>query len=189
MDNVNADLARIGKLRRQLGLTQKGLATLAGVSQSLIAKIESNKIDPAYSKVVQITSALEQERGRKETRKKASDIMTSGLASVSPKDDLGRAMGLMKRMNISQLPVFEGHACVGSLSDGMIMGWMEKYGNRLAHVKAGDAMGEAFPSIPSDSELEAVTGLLRFYKAVLVKKKGRVAGIITKADLMKAIER
>ncbi len=189
MENINADLARIGKLRRQLGLTQKQLATLAGVSQSLIAKIESSKIDPAYSKVVQITSVLEQERGRKETRKRASDIMTAGLASVSPKDDLGKAMGLMKRMNISQLPVFEGQACVGSLSDGMIMEWMERYGDKLAHVKAVDAMGEAFPSIPADSELEVVTGLLKFYKAVLVKKKGRVAGIITKADLMKAIER
>ena len=189
MENVNADLAHVGKLRRQLGLTQKQLATLAGVSQSLIAKIESNKIDPAYSKVVQIAAALEQERGRKETTKRASDIMTANPASVSPKDELAKAMGLMKKLNISQVPVFDGHSCVGSLSDGMIMEWMEKYGSRLAHVKAGDAMGEAFPSIPSDSSLEAVTGLLRFYKAVLVKKKGKVAGIITKADLMKAIER
>ncbi len=189
MEELKGGLAHIGKLRRTLGLTQKELARLAGVSQSLIAKIESGKIDPAYSKVVQITAALEQEKGRTQARKKARDIMTSGIVSVSPKDCLGKAMGLMKRMNISQLPVFDAHTCVGSLSDNMIVDWMEKYGDRISRVTAGEAMDEAFPSIPPDSDMEAVAGMLRFYKAVLVKQKGKVAGIITKADLMKAIER
>ena len=39
---------RISKIRKQLGLTQIQLANLAGVSQSLIAKLESGRIDPSY---------------------------------------------------------------------------------------------------------------------------------------------
>ncbi|MBI2079314.1 helix-turn-helix domain-containing protein, partial [Candidatus Micrarchaeota archaeon] len=46
------DVSKLGSLRRKLGITQKELAKLAGVSQSLIAKIEMGKIDPAYSKVL-----------------------------------------------------------------------------------------------------------------------------------------
>ena len=114
--------------------------------------------------------------------------MTPRIISVAPEDHLGKAMTLMKRESISQIPVFDGHACVGSLSDSMLVDWMERYGERLTRVTAGEAMGESFPSVPQDSGIEAVTGLLRFYKAVLVKRKGKVAGIITKADLIKAIQ-
>ncbi|MCI0561598.1 MAG: helix-turn-helix domain-containing protein, partial [Nitrososphaera sp.] len=78
------EVERIGRLRKQLGLTQKELADLAGVSQSLVAKIESGKIDPAYSKVMQILSALENEQNK--GKKTAQQIMSLGLAYVSPSD-------------------------------------------------------------------------------------------------------
>ena len=40
------ELREIKELRKKFGLTQTDLAELAGVSQSLIAKLESNMIDP-----------------------------------------------------------------------------------------------------------------------------------------------
>lgn len=49
----------IAKKRRQLGLKQAELAKLAGVSQSLIAKLESGTIDSSYTKVKTIFDALE----------------------------------------------------------------------------------------------------------------------------------
>jgi predicted transcriptional regulator len=187
MEDAKADLAQIGKLRRKLGLTQKKLAGLSGVSQSLIAKIESGSIDPAYSKVKQIMGALENERKKSEVRKRAQDIMTRRIVSVSPSENLGRVISLMRRENVSQLPVFSGSMCVGSLSDSMLVDWIEKYGDKLTKITVEEAMEESFPSIPPDSDLEAVTGMLRFYRAVLVKEKGKITGIITKADLIKAI--
>jgi len=52
-------LDEIAKKRKMLGLTQKELARMAGVSQSSIAKIESGKIDPSYNKVKAIFDVLE----------------------------------------------------------------------------------------------------------------------------------
>jgi predicted transcriptional regulator len=189
MEPAETELAQIGKLRKSLGLTQKRLAALAGVSQSLIAKIESGRVDPAFSKVKQILGALENERRSKGHGKSAAQIMTARIIYVSPDERLGKVVKLMKSKGISQLPVLRGGVCVGSLSDGMLLDWMEKYGDRLAHITAAEAMGESFPSIPQESDIDAVTGMLRFYKAVLVKRKGDIVGIITKADLIKAIGR
>jgi predicted transcriptional regulator len=44
-------LEDIAKRRRQLGMKQSELAKAAGVSQSLIAKLEAGTIDSSYTKV------------------------------------------------------------------------------------------------------------------------------------------
>jgi predicted transcriptional regulator len=178
------EVERIGKLRKQLGLTQKTLADLSGVSQSLIAKIESGKIDPAYSKVMQILAALENEQNK--GKKTAQQIMTVGLASVSPKDLISDAIRLMKEKGISQLPVLEGGKCVGSLSESDILDLVAAHRD-LKKLTVREAMKESFPVIPATSIVDVVTDLLRHYSAVLVEKDGHISGIITKADLFKAI--
>ncbi len=179
------EIERIKRMRKQLDLTQKELAALAGVSQSLIAKIESGKIDPAYSKVMHILSALESRQ--KKGSKTAEQIMTSGLISVSPSDPLEKAIALMRSKDISQMPVFDSGKCVGSLSDSMIVDLMATKGAGIRTVKVGDVMAESYPVIPANSLVEVVTGLLQHYRAVLVEKNGKISGIITKADLLKAI--
>jgi len=52
-------LEEIRLLRTKLSLSQKDLAKLAEVSQSLIAKIEKRKVSPSYETVVKIFSALD----------------------------------------------------------------------------------------------------------------------------------
>src|SRR3989442_5090468 len=52
-------LGEIPKKRKELGLTQSRLAVSAGVSQSIIAKIEAGSVDPSYSVVQRLFSALE----------------------------------------------------------------------------------------------------------------------------------
>ena len=53
------ELEDIAKRRRQLGLKQSELAKAAGVSQSLIAKLEAGTIDSSYTKVKTIFDVLE----------------------------------------------------------------------------------------------------------------------------------
>lgn len=178
------EIERIGKLRKQLGLTQKQLADLAGVSQSLIAKIESGKIDPAYSKVMQILGALEDEQNR--GKKTVREIMSVGLASVSPGDHIADAIKLMREKDISQLPVLEGGKCIGSLSESDIVELVAAHAD-LKKPLVREVMKESFPIIPANSLVDVAASLLKHYPAVLVEKDGRPAGIITKADLFKAI--
>lgn len=184
--NIN-EMEKVGGIRKKLGMTQTELAKLAGVSQSMIAKIESGRLDPAYSNARKIFEALEHEMNRKHETKKAREIMCSHIISLSTDDELGKAMKLMKENGISQLPVFEGDVSVGNVSEDMIMDWITKYGEKMREVRVGDAMKESFPILPEDADLESISGLLRFYKAVLVKKGRKITGIITKADLIKVM--
>jgi predicted transcriptional regulator len=184
---MDGDLVRIGNLRKKLGLTQKRLAKLSGVSQSLIAKIESAKIDPAYSKVMKIMAALSREQSKKESRKRTKDIMSTDIFCVEQDASISAAIDLMKRKDISQLPVMEEEECIGSISEGTIVESIQDFGKKLANATVEEVMDESFPIVPIESDIEVITGLLKYYKAVLIKSKGKIMGIITKADLLKAV--
>ncbi len=180
------EIQKIGKLRRALGLTQKELANISGVSQSLIAKIESGNIDPAYSKVTQILGALEDLT--KKEKKCAKDILSSSVIAVSPTDSLFDAISLMQSKNLSQLPVFQSGRSVGSLLDSTIVSIISKHQEKnLKSMSVGEVMKESFPAVPVNSPVDAIADLLRHYRAVLVETNGKIIGIITKADLFKAI--
>ena len=58
MLSLMPELRVIEKRRRALNLNQKQLAIQAGVSQSLIAKIETGRINPSYSKTKAIFDTL-----------------------------------------------------------------------------------------------------------------------------------
>ena len=48
-------------------------------------------------------------------------------------------------------------------------------------------MEEAFPQVGEDAPLSLISDLLQVYSAVLISRRGRVVGIITKADLLRMI--
>lgn len=177
------DLKRIRELRTRLGLTQHQLAKLAGVSQSLIAKIESGKINPSFEAVKKIYVALENVRVNKERGVKAKDISTKKILYVRTNDGIQKAIDIMRKYDVSQLPVFEGDKPVGSISESTIV-------KNLSRVIPGktivsDIMEESFPIIPEDASLSLVKEILSEYQAVLTQKNGKITGIITKADILK----
>jgi len=175
----------IKERRRVLGFTQHQLAALAGVSQSLVAKIEAGRVDAAYSKVRAIMEALERQQAEKE--KKAEDIMHVQVKSVSPDDSLHSAALLMRKLSISQMPVMEKGLIVGSISEQAILAHISDGKKKMESMKVREIMEEAFPTALASTPISAVAALLRHYPAVLVTKKGGIAGIITKADLLKTI--
>lgn len=172
-------------MRKNLGLTQKQLADLAGVSQSLIAKIESGKIDPAYSKVVQIFQALEKEQNKE--KKMVREVMSLNIISVKPGDTLEKAVKLMRTKDISQLPVLEDGKCIGSISESMVVELVSDGDRNFKSTLVEDVMRSSFPTVPANSLVDAIADLLCYYSAVLIENKGRLVGIVTKADLLKAI--
>ncbi|MBU0533071.1 CBS domain-containing protein [Candidatus Micrarchaeota archaeon] len=178
-------IKKIPKMRKNLGLTQKQLADLAGVSQSLIAKIESGKIDPAYSKVVQIFQALEKEQNKE--KKMVREVMSLNIISVKPGDTLEKAVKLMRTKDISQLPVLEDGKCIGSISESMVVELVSDGDRNFKSTLVEDVMRSSFPTVPANSLVDAIADLLCYYSAVLIENKGRLVGIVTKADLLKAI--
>ena len=180
-------LEEVGKRRRIVGLTQQKLAMLAGVSQSLIAKLESRKIDPSYTKVKAIFDALE--RLQTETEVLAHEVLHNKVIGVQKSDPVSKAVQTMADHGYSQLPVFDGEHSVGSISEKTIIGKVSagKNVSQISKLPVGDVMEEAFPQVGEDAPLPLISNLLQVYPAVLITTKGKVVGIVTKADLLKML--
>jgi predicted transcriptional regulator len=180
-------LEDIAKRRRKLGLKQTELAKMAGVSQSLIAKLESGAIDSSFTKVRTIFDVLE--RLEFKTKIQAEKIIHKEVISVQRKDPISEVVKIMKEHSYSQIPVFDGKRPVGSISEKTILRQILS-GNDLEQISklpTEEIMEEAFPQIDEDAPLSLITSLLQTYSAVLVSKKGVVLGIITKADLLRML--
>jgi predicted transcriptional regulator len=180
-------LEDIAKRRRQLGLKQSELAKAAGVSQSLIAKLEAGTIDSSYTKVKTIFDVLE--RLEFKNKVQAEKLLHSEVVSVQKSEPISNVVKLMKERGYSQIPVFDAKQSVGSISEKTIMRQIldGKDLEQLSKLPTEDIMDEAFPQINEDASLPLITNLLQNYSAVLVARKGDVIGIITKADLLRML--
>ena len=187
LDDMLPSIEEVAKKRRIMGLTQQKLARIAGVSQSLIAKLESQKIDPSYTKVKAIFDALE--RLQTETEVRAEEVLHNEVIGIQKSDLVSKAVQTMADYGYSQLPVFDGEHAVGSISEKTIIGKVSagKDLSQISKRSVGDVMEEAFPQVGEDAPLPLIASLLQVYPAVLISKKGKVVGIVTKADLLKML--
>jgi predicted transcriptional regulator len=176
----------IPKRRKALALTQSRLAELAGVSQSIIAKIESGTVDPSYSIVKRLIEALEKQ-SVETTRPRVSEIMSKPVITIARTQLVRDAVDLMRRRGYSQLPVFEGTRCVGSISEKTILDRAARGEPResLLNNRVRDIMDSPLPMVNDDTPLEMVLGLLQGNYGVLVTKGENTIGILTKSDILK----
>ncbi len=172
--------------RKRLGITQEELAKMAGVSQSLIARIESGSVDPRLSTLRKIVNALSEFNKGKIC---AKDIMFSPVISISIRELVRNAISLMEEKGISQLPVVDEGRLVGSLSEGTIMRYLSE-GKDVFDKTVGELMEESFPTVNPSTSVDVVRHLIvSGNPAVLVVDKGEVLGIITKIDLISAYKK
>ncbi|MEM5794425.1 MAG: CBS domain-containing protein [Candidatus Aenigmatarchaeota archaeon] len=179
------EIEEIEKRRKNLGLTQKSLAAFCGLSQSLIAKIESKKVNPSYYAVKKIFDCLEALEKRSQIT--AEQLLTAKVVWIKNKEKVSKAIKLMRRYGYSQLPVFDGKNFVGSISERTILDQISK-GKRpsdFLNKKVEEIMEESFPIVTEKEPLSSILTLLQNNHAILVSKKGKIVGIITKADLLK----
>lgn len=175
------ELDEIKKMRKGFGITQSELAKMAGVSQSLIAKMESGLIDPAYSKMKKIFGALDAISREKEV--KAFEIMNKNIISLNPTDSIKNAIKKMKKYEISQIPVIENSKAVGFVSETIVLDSLIKQKGET--VK--DIMDDSPPIVSMDANITLVSNLLKSYPIVLISEKGKLKGVITKADVLRNI--
>jgi predicted transcriptional regulator len=95
----------------------------------------------------------------------------------------------MKNHGYSQLPVFDGERVVGSVSEKTILNQIlnGKDLSQISMITTNEIMEEVFPQVGEDTPLSLISSVLQLYPAVLVSKKGKVIGIVTKADLLKML--
>ena len=172
------ELEEIKKIRKKLGMTQTELANRAGVSPSLIAKIESGRIDPTYTKIKKIFAALSELEKKEEV--KAEQLMASRIISVASGTPIKEAIDKMKKSQISQLPVIDNHKLVGLVSESIILEAL--LNSKAAQVK--EVMQEAPPIVSKTTSIQVVSNLLKHYPMVLVSEEGKLVGLITKSDLL-----
>jgi len=183
------DIKDIGKVRKRLGLTQTELSRSAGVSQSLLAKLERGTVEVSYSKAMAIFQALE--NVEKKEQLTAKDLMATRIVTIKPDDTVLKAGEVMKEKEISQLPVVSKGIFIGSISDHALLDAIREGYDRVAmsKLKVEEMMEDALPTISEKATLDEVSTLLEHNQAVLVAEKGKVVGIIAKIDLLKAVSR
>jgi predicted transcriptional regulator len=180
---MDIELNEIKHIRKKFDLSQTELANRANVSQSLIAKIESGKLDPTYSKAKKIFEVLNSLN--KEHEIKANEITQNKIISITQNDGIKDAIKKMKKYGISQMPVIEDNKSIGIISESIILDAL--LNNKGKFVK--DIMEESPPVVPEKTGITVISNLLKFYPMVLVSKSGRLNGVITKADLLSKIYR
>jgi predicted transcriptional regulator len=172
------EITEIKEIRKKLNLTQHDLAKHAGVSQSLIAKVEAGRLDPTYTNAVKIFTALDSLSKKQDV--KAEEMMNEKIISILPNMKIEEAILAMKKYGFSQLPVIHDHKAVGMISEGSIL-------NALINKKGKtieDIMESPPPIVSFDSSMQIIANLLKYFQMVLVSKKGKLIGVITKTDLL-----
>lgn len=177
------EISSVKSRRQGLGIKQKQLAEMAGVSQSLIAKLENKGIEISYSLAKRIFLALDKAEHTKE--KKCSEIMTRKMIIVRKNDRVSRASELMKKNSIDQLPVVENNRVVGSISESLIFNRiMSGSKNKILALQIKEIMTEPFPTVNAEMPISTVLPMLKSADAIIVYQKDKLVGIITKANLI-----
>ena len=164
--------------RLSLELTQSDLAERAGVSQPLIARIEGDDVDPRLSTLRRIVEAMDAAEGG---IRRAEDVMHAPVIAVAPDDSVREAIETMSEEGYSQMPVARDGYPVGLISTSDIRRIDESDG--LADLPVAEVMREALTTVARDATLDEVDNHLDHHDAVIVVDGGKMAGIITEADV------
>ena len=108
----------------------------------------------------------------------------SALLSVTRADTVRRALDLMAQHGVSQLPVLDERGePIGSIEEGIaaarVMGQPD-----VISAPVSEIMQPAFPLVESTAPVQTAVALLKDHAAVLVRRGGSVAGILSRYDLL-----
>ncbi|HZO19052.1 MAG TPA: pyridoxal-phosphate dependent enzyme [Gemmatimonadaceae bacterium] len=112
---------------------------------------------------------------------------TPPVVSIGPGAPVRQALRLMTLHDVSQLPVMDGESCVGSVSDWSLSA-KSLENTKLLDSTVSDVMEAPFPVVDASQSVDAIAKLLsKANPAVLVRSGGRLAGIVTRSDVLQVM--
>ncbi|MBV8671180.1 MAG: CBS domain-containing protein, partial [Candidatus Eremiobacteraeota bacterium] len=106
------------------------------------------------------------------------------LITLSPNDSVRRAVELMREFKISQIPVVENGAIVGSINEVAVMQLIFDHAD-IVHGEVKAVMSRPFPMLDENEEVaHAYKELSLGHAAVVVAHEGKAIGVLTKMDII-----
>jgi cystathionine beta-synthase len=126
-----------------------------------------------------------------EGKRKASvgDVLRSKeplppMVSVREDDVVKDVLDLLRKYEISQMPVMRGSEIVGSVNDVAVMQAVFDQQD-LLHEPVRDVMGRPFPSLETSADIDSAYKLLTLANAaILVTENERPVGVVTRQDVI-----
>jgi cystathionine beta-synthase len=109
------------------------------------------------------------------------------LVSVAPSASVRQALNLMSTYGISQVPVVAGSDCVGSVTEGPVIA-RALADAQLLERAVSEVMQPPFPVVDATLPIERLNTLLSHEtQAALVRRDGRLVGIVTRYDVLRQV--
>jgi len=110
------------------------------------------------------------------------DVMTDRIVSIAPDADVADAREKLRMNDIRHLVVIENHQAIGVISDRDLAG-------RGDDARVSEVMTRSVATIAPRATLRQAAGKMegRTIGCLLVIDRGKVAGIVTTSDLLRAL--
>ena len=121
------------------------------------------------------------------------EVMTTNIISVDKDEDLKHIMKMMKKHNITKIPVLEEKKLIGFITDSAIavkLGSIRNRGVSAARLHASSVMDKELITISPDDDVQSILEKVGEPGPTIlnVMKDDDLVGIVTKADLLPHVE-
>lgn len=125
---------------------------------------------------------------------KVNEVMTTEIISVDKDEDLSHVLTLMKKHDISKIPVLDNKKFVGIITDSMIaykLGSIRKREITASRLHASSVVEKEIPIVSSDEDLHTILGMVGDPGPTMlpvIESDGHLVGILTKADMLHLVD-
>ena len=113
-----------------------------------------------------------------------SKVGLTQLITVGPHAVVREALDLLRKYEISQLPVMDGDTVVGSVNDVAVMQAVFDHSD-LLHKPVSEVMGRPFPSLNINDDVDKAYRLLTLANpAIIVTENDKPVGVLARQDII-----
>jgi CBS domain-containing protein len=121
------------------------------------------------------------------------DLMTKDVICVDKDVDLKHVLDLMKKYEITKIPVVENKKLLGVITDNIIvykLGSIRKRGVPAARLHASSVIDKDFETVEPDTDIKTILGKVGAPGPTIlnVVENEKLLGVITKADLLPLVK-